>query len=82
MSHTKRVTRDNWKNPEYHVVVATCTRQKDVNEKDNVFIFYVLFQSFPCESAISLSSVDYDWYPKKLWAQPTFMLIQMSSRAN
>ena len=22
MSHAKRVTRDNWKNPEYHVVAA------------------------------------------------------------
>ena len=22
MSHAKRVTRDNWKNPEYHVIAA------------------------------------------------------------
>ena len=31
MSHAKRVTRDNWKNPEYHVVVAISKLRTDTN---------------------------------------------------
>ena len=31
MSHAKRVTRDNWKNPEYHVTVALRNLRTDTN---------------------------------------------------
>ena len=31
MSHAKRVTRDNWKNPEYHVVAAIRKLRTDTN---------------------------------------------------
>ena len=31
MSHAKRVTRDDWKNPEYHVVAAIRHLQTDTN---------------------------------------------------
>ena len=31
MSHAKRVTRDNWKNPEYHVIAALRNLRTDTN---------------------------------------------------
>ena len=31
MSHAKRVTRDNWKNPEYHVIAALSNLRTDTN---------------------------------------------------
>ena len=31
MSHTKRLTRDNWKNPEYHVIAALRNLRTDTN---------------------------------------------------
>ena len=31
MPHAKRMTRDNWKNPEYHVVVAIRKLRTDTN---------------------------------------------------
>ena len=31
MSHAKRVTRDNWKNPEYHIIAALRNLRTDTN---------------------------------------------------
>ena len=58
MSHAKRVTRDNWKNPEYHVIAALRNLRTDTNcpagkswpnhVKNEQHIEYVSFSLWPC----------------------------------
>ena len=59
MSHAKRVTRDNWKNPEYRVIAAISKLRTDkLSRRQAAFSFAVLciIMFCPSESLQSISA--------------------------